>query len=276
MWVQAGCMAVSTFLMLQLNSINALLRIYSRMVSCMFLVLSCMVCYLFPSVEGGMTQMFFIATYLTLFSSYQDQNSPGITFYGFLCFGLASLASVHVLFLLPVLWVLMMTNLQSLSWRTFLASVIGVSLPYLVAFCWGVFQQDLQFIYDHFLPLADLHTPFNLSVLTGSQKISIAVLIVLGTISTIHFWQNSYLDKYRIRMLYGLFIRMDVVVLFLIFLQPQYYDPLMQLAIVNTAPLIAHFFTLSNSRVSNITFIVSCIAILTFTAYNIWMSSPVF
>ena len=269
-------MAVSTFLMLQLNSINALLRIYSRMISCMFLVLSCMACYLFPSVEGGMTQMFFIATYLTLFNSYQDQNAPGITFYGFLCFGLASLASVHVLFLLPVLWVLMMTNLQSLSWRTFLASVIGVALPYLVAFCWGVFQQDLQFIYDHFLPLADLHTPFNLSVLTGSQKISIAVLIVLGTISTIHFWQNSFLDKYRIRMLYGLFIRMDVVVLFLIFLQPQYYDPLMQLAIVNTAPLIAHFFTLSNSRVSNITFIVSCIAILTFTAYNIWMSSPIF
>ena len=276
MWVQAGCMAVSTFLMLQLNSINALLRIYSRMVSCMFLVLSCMACYLFPSVEGGMTQMFFIATYLTLFNSYQDQNAPGITFYGSLCFGLASLASVHVLFLLPVLWMLMMTNLQSLSWRTFLASVIGVALPYLVAFCWGVFQQDLQFIYDHFLPLADLHTPFNLSVLTGSQKISIAVLIVLGTISTIHFWQNSYLDKYRIRMLYGLFIRMDVVVLFLIFLQPQYYDPLMRLAIVNTAPLIAHFFTLSNSRVSNITFIVSCVAILTFTAYNIWMSSPIF
>ena len=269
-------MAVSTFLMLQLNSINALLRIYSRMVSCMFLVLSCMACYLFPSVEGGITQMFFIATYLTLFSSYQDQNAPGITFYGFLCFGLASLASVHVLFLLPVLWVLMMTNLQSLSWRTFLASVIGVALPYLVAFCWGVFQQDLQFINDHFLPLADLYMPFNLSVLTGSQKISIAVLIVLGTISTIHFWQNGYLDKYRIRMLYGLFIRMDGVVLFLIFLQPQYYDPLMRLAIVNTAPLIAHFFTLSNSRVSNITFIVSCIAILTFTAYNIWMSSPIF
>ncbi len=115
-------MAVSTFLMLQLNSINALLRIYSRMVSCMFLVLSCMACYLFPSVEGGMTQMFFIATYLTLFNSYQDQDSPGITFYGFLCFGLASLASVHVLFLFDGRSVLRISNHQSVAWRTFLTS----------------------------------------------------------------------------------------------------------------------------------------------------------
>ena len=38
-WIQFGCFALAAFLMLELNNVNALIRIYSRMVSCSFLAL---------------------------------------------------------------------------------------------------------------------------------------------------------------------------------------------------------------------------------------------
>lgn len=276
MWLQFGCFALSAHVMLLLNNSNALIRIYSRMVSSTFLALSCMACFLFPSVTGAISQFFFIATYLILFFTYQDQHSPGLTYYAFLCFGLCTLTSVHFLFLFPLLWLLMLTNLQSLSWRNFFASLFGFATPFWLTVCWGFFQKDLSFFSDYFQPLGDFSTPFDLSILDSSQKITLAFMAVMAIISTLHFWHNSNLDKYRIRQLYSLFIRVDLVVFFLIFLQPQHYDHLIRLAIINTSPLIAHFFALSNSKWTNITFIIVTLFILSFTAYNVWMSSSLF
>ena len=51
LWLQLLLLAVSTLLMVQLNNINALIRIYSRMVSCSFLVLMSMVTFIFPGLE---------------------------------------------------------------------------------------------------------------------------------------------------------------------------------------------------------------------------------
>ncbi len=276
MWIQAGCFGLTTFCMLMLNNTNALIRIYSRMVSSAFLILSCMLCFLFNSVAGNVSQLFFAASYLILFFTYQDTNSPGFTYYGFLLFGLATIASVHLLYLLPVLWILMVTNLQSFSWRTFMASLMGVATPYWVVFCLGVYQQDLSFFVNHFQPFIEFHTPFNLSILDINRKIILFFLVVMAIVSTLHFWQTSYLDKFRIRMLYGLFIRMDFALFLYIILQPQLYDILIRLLIINTAPLIAHFFALTKSKFTNILFIIVMLAVGCFTAYNVWMSSSLF
>jgi len=46
-WIQLACFAISTYLMIELNNSNALIRIYSRMVSCSFIILSSAMCFLF-------------------------------------------------------------------------------------------------------------------------------------------------------------------------------------------------------------------------------------
>ena len=118
------------------------------MVSCSFLVLSCMACFLFPSVVGGISQLLFITAYLILFFTYQDTNSPGTTYYGFLSLGLATLAWVHLFFFLfHFFWLLMLTNLQSLSWRTFFASLFGVATPYVLLLSWGFFSEQSDALY---------------------------------------------------------------------------------------------------------------------------------
>jgi hypothetical protein len=58
-----------------------------------------------------------------------------------------------------------------------------------------------------------------------------------------------------------------------LFLLPQYYDFLLRLLIINTAPLIAHFLTLTNTRITNIAFYVICATALILTAINLWIPS---
>lgn len=262
--------------MVELNNSNALIRIYSRVVSVTFLILSCMACFLFPSLHGNFTQLCIVASYLILFHSYQDKTSAGLIYYGFLCIGLASLTFVHILYFVPFLWILMLTYLQSFSLRTFLASLMGIITPYWLGVCWLVYQDNFSLFIDHLVPLVEFHTPFDFNLLNNGQTAAFTFVILLTLIGTIHYWRTYYLDKIRTRQLFGIFIWIDFLTIAFICLQPQYYDPLIRILIINTSPLIGHFIALTHTKITNITFYLLCITVLLLTGYNLWMSSSLF
>lgn len=270
-WIQLGCFALSAFLMVELNNNNALIRIHSRMVSCSFIMLTCAACFLFSSLRESIAELFVIAAYVVLFTTYQDKDSPGLTFYGFLLLGLACISYIHLIILIPILWGLMLTNLQSLSWRTFLASLIGILTPYWLLLCWEVYQDDYTLLTPHVTALGDIHIPFQFSVLSPHLSITFVYIAILAILGILHFWKTSYQDKFRIRQLYGFFIRMDLALFLLFCLQPQHGTILLRLIIINTAPLIAHFTALTQERVTNIIFCVILISVILLTAYNLWM-----
>ena len=275
-WIQFGCFLLTTYLMVLLNNSNALIRIYSRVISVTFLVLSCMACFLFPSLYGNLTQLCIVAFYLILFQSYQDKVAAGLTYYGFLCIGLTSLTFVHILYFVPFLWILMLSCLQSFSLRTFFASLLGIITPYWLGICWLVYQGSLPLFVDHFAPLIRFHTPFDFSILNNSQTTTFAFVILLAVIGTVHYWRTYYSDKIRTRQLFVFFIWIDLLTIAFICLQPQYYDPLIRILIINTAPLIGHFIALTHTKITNITFYLICITALLLTGYNLWMSSSLY
>lgn len=275
-WMQLGGFVLTTYLMVELNNSNALIRIYSRMVSCAFLMLSCMACFLFPAIQGTLIQFFFVACYLILFHAYQDTESMGHAYYAFLLLGLASMVCIHMVFFLPLLWLFMLLNLQSLSVRTFCASLLGLLTPYWIAAGWLIYQEDFTLMTTHFLPLLEFQQPFELGLLTLSQLLTLAFVVILALTGTIHYIRTSYNDKIRIRQLYSIFIWTDVVTIIFLCVQPQHYDILMRLLIINTAPLIAHFIALTHTRITNIAFFVISVTALLLTAYNIWTSSSLF
>ena len=275
-WIQFGCFLLTTNLMVLLNNSNALIRIYSRVISVTFLVLSCMACFLFPSLYGNLTQLCIVAFYLILFQSYQDKAAAGLTYYGFLCIGLTSLTFVHILYFVPFLWILMLSCLQSFSLRTFFASLLGIITPYWLGICWLVYQGSLPLFVDHFAPLIRFHTPFDFSILNNSQTTTFAFVILLALIGAVHYFRTYYSDKIRTRQLFVIFIWIDLLTVAFICLQPQYYDPLIRILIINTAPLTGHFIALTHTKITNITFYLICITALLLTGYNLWMSSSLY
>lgn len=275
-WVQLVCFGVSAFLMVVFNNVNALIRIYSRMVSCAFLVLSCAACFLFENMSGGITQLCVIAAYITLFHCYQDKASPGWMYYTYLCIGLASTLFVQILFFVPFLWLLTVTQLNAMSGRSFVASLLGLLTPYWFAAGWFVWQGDFSALISHFTALAQFQTLGDYSGVSLSQLLVFVLVVALAITGIIHFWRNSHNDKIRTRQFFGFFMAMALLSAIFLILQPQHADVLLRLLIINTAPLIAHFIALTHTKWTNIAFWVIVSACLLVTAFNVWTSSSIF
>ncbi|MBR1548614.1 MAG: hypothetical protein IJ637_07815 [Prevotella sp.] len=269
LWLQAACWALASGVMMELNNANALIRIYSRMISCSFIALSCAAPFLFHSLACGVVGLCVCLSWLLLFNSYQDKEASGWTFYAFACIGVASMAFPQILFLLPTTWLLMATNLQSLSWRTLAASLFGIALPYWFAVCWLTWTGDFAPLTDHverlvtFGPLADY------TAITTGQALAIGFNMLMAAIGAVHFWRQKSNDKIRVRQLYGLFLWIDITALAIILLQPQLADGLLPVLIICTSPLAGHFLALTRSRVSNVTFVLAVAAVVAITVYNL-------
>jgi hypothetical protein len=272
-WLQWLCFATCCYLMVMLNNIHALIRIYSRMVSCVFMALMCTACFLFPSLPGAVMQLCTIAFLLMWFTIYQDRNASGRCYYAFLALGLASVPFVQILWLLPLLWILTLTNLMALSWRTWVASVLGVLTPYWFWLCWQLHQGDLTPLGNH---LADLlpDITFALPDLLVPHLLSLVLAVVLIVMGTMHFLHKSFGDKIRIRMFYYSFMWLGLAGMLFTLLLPEKYDMSFRLMVVCAAPLAGHFIALTNTKVTNITFLVLTAVTLAVTLLNIglWTS----
>lgn len=275
-WVQFACFLISAYLMVELNNSNALIRIYSRTVSCSFIVLVCAGCFLFSSLGGAIVQLCMVAACIAAFHCYQNKLSMGWTYYAFLCVGLASAVFVQILFFVPLLWALMFFRLTSLSWRTYFASIVGLLTPYWFAVPVLFYQGSIDLLWQHFTALTEFQIPFDFRQVTVNELLLFIFVVALGITGTIHYWRQKSADGIRIRLLFGCFIQMWILTTVFIVLQPQHYDMLIRILIINVSPLIGHFLSLTYTRITNIAFYVICSVALLMTLFNLWMPSLTF
>ena len=274
-WIQFVCYGLSTFIMMELNRSHALIRIYSRSVAVSFIVLTGVTCYLFPSLEAGITMLCLTASLLTLYKTFQDKAAVGWVFYTFLLLGLITLMKVHAFWLVPVYWLVMVFCLGSLGWRTFLGSLLGLILPYfyLAAIVFYRFKGDFKPFTDHFLPLTDFQFPYHYTQIPLQHILTYAFLLILSLTGIIHFLRTSYNDRLRIRLFYYSFMLIVLTMFVLIALQPQHFELFVQMAIIMTSPLIAHFIALTHTRITNIAFLVIVITAVALIGFHVWISS---
>ena len=270
LWLPAGSLVLTTLLMAQLNSANALIRIYSRMVSCSYAMLATAAFALSPSAGGNLVAPCMVATYLILFTTYQDRKATGRIFYAFLLLGIASTQFVQILFFVPLLWLLMATILLSLSWRSFWASMLGLAFPYWLVGGYYAYTGQVEALPEHFLQLADLGGFLDYGRLTAGQIATAAFTTLLGLTGIIHFLRNSFLDKIRTRMLFEFFIAMEVFTALALALYPRHYDFLFGILAINTAPLIGHFIALTRTRITHIAFCLLTATVVAITLCNLF------
>lgn len=273
MWAQFACFVVTTYLMVELNNSYALIRIYSRTVSCSFILLACAACFTFKSWHGAVAELCAVASYIALFRTYQDHHSAGWTFYTFLCVGAGSVAYVHILYYVPVLWLLMAARLGSLNGRSLAASLIGLATPYWFAMLYVVYTGDFATAGEHFAQLWQFGRTADFSTFGLPQLLTLALVVALSVTGTVHYIRTSYKDRIRIRMFYGCFITANLTTLVFLLLQPQHFDLLIRMMIINTSPLIAHFLALTKTKATNIAFCAIVAATVIITAYNLWTLS---
>ena len=277
-WIQFACFALSSILMAILNNQNALIRIYSRSVSAAFIILSCTACFLFPSLKGAVLQLCLVASMLTMYQTYQNQQSVGLLFYTCFILGLGSLIEVRMLWFVPVYWIIIALFIYSMSFKTFLASLLGIILPYWCVSAWLLWRENGDFSYflDHFTPLWDLGFPAGYTAIPPVHIAVFVFLVILTLTGVIHFIRTSYNDKIRIRQIYYSFMFINFVAFAFLILQPQTEDVMLRAMIITTSPLIGHFVSLTYTRITNIAFCIIIAVSLILTILSIWTSSSIF
>lgn len=267
-WLNFALLFVSVMMMVELNNSNALIRIYSRMVSCSFLVMTTMSLFLFQTVDVAVVQITFIAFLLLMLRSYQEPNATGLTFYAFCALGIASIVFPQILLFLPPLWIVMATYIQNFSPRTFLSSIIGVIAPYWFVTAWLIYTGKYAWLGTHFISILQFGTPFYLVDVKLQEWLTFALVLLCAIIGSIHFLMYSYQDRIRIRLIYEMFIVLDGLTMFFALIQPQHFDCLLGMAIVLTAPIIGHWLALTSSKLSNIVSMLLAAAAFALTIYN--------
>ena len=270
-WPQMACYAAASYMMVELNNSNALIRVRSRMVGATFIILSCLYVNGFQSLLGALGLVGIIATILQLFTTYQDKQAAGKTYYAFLALGCSSFLYAEYLYYVPILWILMISRLNSFSWRTMMASILGIITPYWFAFLWLFYIWDFTPLTDHLSDLNSFVFPANYLAVTLEQVLVYVFLAAVSITGIIHFWQYSYEDKIHVRQLFGFFIAINLLTLLFIALQPQQFDAFIRIVIICTSPILAHFLTLTHSRITNIAFFVILSTCIIITFMNLWM-----
>lgn len=271
LWLQFGLLAISSFLIMLLNNSNALIRIYSRMVSCSFLALAVMSHFLFVDIRCGIVQSCFISFYLFLFSAYQDNRAIGRVFYAFMMLGIASVFFVQILYLVPVAWILLCTNIMIRNLRAFYASILGIVVPYWFVGAYYIYCGQMDYIPNHFQELIQFDSIMEWTTMPLSHIVTASYVAILSVMGMIHFRLNNYKDKIRTRMLFEIFSVMAICSIVFIILQPQHIDFLLALLIVSSSPMIGHYIALTNTRITNISFYIILILTVILTFINIWM-----
>lgn len=269
-WIQLTILALSTLLMVVLNNKNSLIRVFSRLISCTFLTFSLMIPQLMESINGGIVQVLFIMTLMLLFSAYQDRWATGTILYAFICIGLISTQFIQILFFLPLLWTLMFTILQAGSLRTLVASILGTILPY---WFWGTYcitTGTYDVILDHVASIKSFAPLFE-GLTAPKLLVPIIFFTLLGTVGIIHFLRYAYADSIKTRMFYNVLILLFFSSIILIIIQPQHSIFLLRMAIICVAPFVAHYFTFTNSMITNIFFYVTLVVTLALTILNTWI-----
>jgi len=272
-WLQLACFGLSCYLMVELSNGNALLRVRSRMVTSSFIALSCAACPLFGSLPAALVTLFFIVALLLLFTTYRRPDAVGRIYYAFLFIGLASFPFPQALYYVPVLWLLMASQLQSLSLRGFFATLLGLLTPYWLGSVWCIYQSDFSLLWHHLAQLGQFAVPYQGLTLSIGLVAVFVLTVVLSLTGIVHLWLHSFEDKIRIRLLYGFFTTLQLLTALFLLVQPQHVEVLLPLLFVFSSPLIAHFFTFTHSRLTNILFF-AVIALLTgITVLNLWKPS---
>ncbi len=265
--------AASLYLMVELNNSNALIRIYSRMVSCSFVMLTMMMPFFFSKASVLIVQLCFIGVYTLLFKCYQDTHTQGKTFYAFFILGIATTQMPQTILFLPVFLILMGTKLMAIDHRLIIASIIGLIAPYWFLSGYCMIKGDFHLLKESLPFSGDFLLPIKYSALTEAELLCFGFITVLFIIGAIHFLHNSFKDKIRTRMIYEMLLIINLFTIFLFLIQPQLINYLLGIMVINTSIFIAHFIALTSTKITNLTFFVLILITIVLTIHNLWMPS---
>ncbi len=266
-------MMVTGLLMMWVNHLFALIRIFSRMIASSFLVFTTAL-IIVPDVgglqlEATFLQFCLISFLILFFSCYQYPKAQGVILYAFLMIGLASLVFKQILFIVPLLWLLTGYCMVTFSTKIWLSSLFGIGLPYLFVFTYymlvGTPSEEMTLLHKW-----EFCHAFNFNGVSTTAIVSFCSSSLLSSLGIVHLVREGHKDKVRTRMMYQIFIAIAIFMVIMTLIQPIHIFRYTALQLIATSAMMGRFFAMTDSKQSNITFITIVSLAYILTIYNLF------
>lgn len=260
------CGATGYFLIV-LNNTFALIRMRASVQTAIYFLLVSVCPMLHQLHAGNLAAATLLASFFFLFSSYQQMQPSGMLFHTFVCLGVGSLLFPPLIYVVPIYWI-GSYMFQSLSLRSFFASMVGLLLPYWFLFGYVVWQQQWTLFPElaaKWVPASD-----SIQVLQPWSVGALIYLALLFVVSAAHCWLASLDDKLRTRAYLQFLILLNAVLFAGVFLFPAYCAHWIASLLIGVSILAGHLFVLTHSKSSNIFFLCALIGLVILFIYNIW------
>ena len=204
-----------------------------------------------------------------LMQSFQEYHAERWIFPSFLCLGIACLFYAPIIWMTPVFWFMMLALLNVFNVRTFLASLIALSVVAEVTLI-SLFATGQTGMAETFLPQL---VKFSIPIITAwtlNEVLSFIIVIFVYVLARIHCQQTSYSDKIHTRARLKVIIFNNVFLLAMFIFRSDESNVLFQLLILGFSPIIAHYFTLSRGFFANIFFVLSILLLGALYTLETW------
>ena len=265
--------AISTYIVIETANLFALLRIRSNMVATVWVVFISMLSSLHSFSAGWVAVPALAASYYVMFLAYQQHEPVLHVFHSFLLLGIASLAIPHLSVFVPLYYWYLLVFLRCLTWRGFWAGTVGLVLPVCFVLGWCILSRDFTFILSRLeLLQATRLCPADgyawLMSYSEPQALNFAFATLLSVIGIVHYLRSYYNDKIRTRMYLYIYVMQTVASWLLMMFIPDLYHLVYPVFLLAASTMIAHFFALTGTIVSNLLFCLCLVLIIALFTLN--------
>jgi hypothetical protein len=253
---------INAFLLVQLNNRFTVIRTRTFLPILIFLMLMSTWSKTHSAIVSQLSLTFFIFAIFYFFRMARDKKASEQAFMGSLLISTTSIFLNPFIFIIPICWIGFML-FQSLSLRTFLASILGTLAPWIIYLSASYLVSpgfDLSQSFYIPVPSYDL----NLSLFNIAEIIYSISLVIIFLISIVGLYSLTHGDAIHTRnkLNFLVFLIFSLFILSIIF-RNQFVSFLPLIALVYSI-LISHPLTLKQNNFYGIIFLIFCILNIAF------------
>lgn len=246
-WGGFAVAVVLTFLLRESNNHFQWIRVRSRMTSSTFLMLAtvCLPCH---SLSWAWIPPFcLLGAYDLLFAALSQRRPAGYVFHAFLLLTLGTAVWPQMAFMLPLFMWQLGFRLHILSWRTFFAALLGIAFPLWLYFAWSLWTDSVPTMFA-FLQICRMWSVPDLTQWASAPRFYFAFIMVCAFFGLLHYARARFRDKKIVRDMHYVMISHELLLLVLMVLFPADFSLMLPVVLLNTAPLLSHYFTLAKGH----------------------------
>lgn len=255
---------IATYIVLETANVYALLRIRSRMISCVWIICITIAASIHNFSEGWISAVAIAGSYYVMFSTYQKHEPVVGIFHSFLLLSIASLAVPQLVIFVPFYYWYQIVFLRCLTWRVFWAGIVGMLLPPCFALGWCIATNNYDFLVEWITTLRNTE----LFVATqyrqylsykNPETLNMGFFTILSLVSIVHYLRNYYNDKIRTRMYLYIYVMQTTICWLMLACSPNLQKVITPVFLINASTMIGHYFALTGSVLSNLFFCTTLI-----------------